>query len=316
MNQRHIIVLIAACLVTASCSERLKSDADSRIGLRAAISEMELTTRAAITAEAYRGTIPSATRPLNADVWFSSDSGIYEDRSNPDETTPPCRSTANFVSGDVTYPADDVQFVDTDTPAYCVGLYPLGAWSANIDGTGASCAIDGTHDIMFAPEVSGNWSARMTPMTFYHQLTWIKVCVCAYDFDAITSWGAVTEISIENPSDALTVDFSTGAVSQTGSSETLTAFDGSCTLKIVSQMTGSLFCAPATSYSVTVKSESMPAGKTVTVPLENIDGTTPTVENVTGKVYVLTLHFHSLTMIEATCTLADWEDEYISVMGS
>ena len=80
-------------------------------------------------------------------------------------------------------------------------------------------------------------------------------------------------------------------------------------LKVISQQLGSLFCAPAISYDITVKTVNLPLGKTVNVNLTKMDGTTPTVADITGKVIVVTLTFLPLNMIDASCTLVDWEDE-------
>ena len=312
MNHRYIIVLIAACLLLASCGERLKSDAESRIGLRAAVNDMQLETRA--TASPYRGSVPTDTNPLEADVWFSDTDGTYGD--TPGENTLPCRSTVHFTSGDMTYPDDVVRYATDGSDAYCVGLYPQSAWSANAAATEVTCAIDGTRDLMFAPQVSGSWNNPIdSPLAFSHLLTWLKICICAHETDAITSWGAITEITVENPSDGLTVTLATGDVTPSGVSAPITAFAGSCGLLVTTQEVGSVFCAPATSYNVTVKSENKVVGTTVAVNLVNLDGSTPTADYVAGKVYVLTLHFHPLTLIDATCTLTDWVDEYQFIMG-
>ena len=170
---------------------------------------------------------------------------------------------------------------------------------------------------MYADESSGTWNEKFEdPLAFRHLQTWVKICILAYETDAITSWGSITEVSIQNPHGAVTVSFSDGSLSYSGEGATLTAFEGATPLKVSSQQVGSVLCVPATSYTVTVKTTNVPAGKTVTVDLTNLDSSAPTVEYVTGKVYVLSLFFHSLTMIDATCTLVDWDDEYNTLIGS
>lgn len=313
----YISLILLAGLLAASCSRLPQGETDEgRVGLFAGVAPMETDTKVAVTGESYRGSTPTPTNPLEAAVWFSdTDDAFGTGGSEP--TFLPCHSSALFTSDDITYPDDVVRYpTNGSSYAYCVGLYPKTDWSAGSGNATATHPIDGVQDLMFANCVGGTWNNPISnPLRFRHLLTWLKICVCASGTDAITSWGDITKITIANPSTSLAVTLGDGSVAYNGETQNLTAFEGSVALMVTSQELGSLLCAPATSYSVTAWSANMIAGKTVDVPMVNLDSTVPTVANVTGKVYILTLNFHSLTMIDATCTLAEWEDEYQFITG-
>ena len=310
--------IIIIGLLLASCSGRLDNDPsrDSLIGVRAGVSRLDLQTRATVEADAYLGTSPSVN-PLDANVWFSVNSSTFGTGGTA-PTYLPCHSTASFTSDGYTYPDDALHYPTDNTTVYCVGLYPQLGWGTADGGVTAYHSIDGVTDIMFAPSVSGTWNDPFEdPLQFGHLLAWLKVCVYAHEYDAIAAWGAVTEVSIENPYTRATVTFSDGSIAYSEASQTLKIFEGATDLKVTSQQLGSIFCAPATSYNITVKTENVPAGRTVPVSLTKTDGiTTPTIDEIRGYVYVLTLNFHTLSMIDAACTLEDWEDEYDKIVGS
>lgn len=314
MKGRYFTYLLAAVLF-ASCNGQLDTDSGELIGLRAGASDLQIETRSVVAASPYRGSEPTEAAPLDAAVWLSLTSGTYGTGGTA-PTFLPCRSSAHFTSSTLTYPADALRYpADNVTPVYCIGLYPQSGWTPNGAGTSVTHAIDGETDLMFASERSGNGSTLITPLVFNHMLTWLKLCICAHEADAIESWGAVTELSVQNPGDQITVTLGSGDAASGGSPQLLKAYEGSTVLKVISQQLGSLFCAPAISYDITVKTVNLPAGKTVNVNLTKMDGTTPTVADITGKVIVVTLTFLPLNMIDASCTLVDWEDEYEKLIG-
>ena len=317
MKIRHISLLLILVLVAAACNKK-GPERDGRIALRAGIEDMQTSTKAIVEADAFVGSVLTDSHCLDADVWFSTDPDAFGSALG---NALPCRSTAHFTGSGMTYPAHSVNYpTDGVSPAYCIGLYPqdygnVSGWSAGVGSTTVSHPIDGVTDLMFAPKVSGTWNNPIaTPLQFGHLLTWLKICADAHEYDAIAAWGAITEISIENPHTQVTVTLGTGAIAYSGAAEWLTVYEGGLSptlLKVTSQQLGSVICSPATSYRITVKSENMTLGKTVTVNLTNMDNTPVSVANVTGKVYVLTLDFYPLSMIDATCAaIEDWDDTY------
>lgn len=319
MKIRHISLLLLILVLVAACDKK-GPERDGRIALRACISDMQTSTKAIVEANPFAGSVLTDSHCLDADVWFSTDPDAFGSALG---NALPCRSTAHFTGSGMTYPAHSVNYpTDGVSPAYCIGLYPqdygnVSGWSAGVGSTTVSHPIDGVTDLMFAPKVSGTWNNPIaTPLQFGHLLTWLKICADAHEYDAIAAWGAITEISIENPHTQVTVTLGTGAIAYSGAAEVLKVFEGSTDLKVTSQLLGSVLCAPATSYNITVKTTNFPTGKTVTVNLTNMDSTPVSVANVTGKVYVLTLDFYPLSMIDAGSTLEDWEDEYSKLTGT
>lgn len=322
MKIRHISLLLLILVLVAACDKK-GPERDGRIALRACISDMQTSTKAIVEANPFAGSVLTDTHYLDADVWFSTDPDAFGSALG---NALPCRSTAHFTGSGMTYPAHSVNYpTDGVSVAYCIGLYPQdyldpGGWSAGDGSTTVFHPIDGVTDLMFAPKVSGTWDVPIDdPLQFGHLLAWLKICAYAYEYDAIAAWGPITEVSIENPNTQVTVTLGTGAIAYGGDPASLTVFDGSTPLplKVTSQLLGSVFCAPATSYNVTVKTANFPAGKTVAVELKELDGvTTPAVDEIRGYVYVLTLNFHTLSMIDSSCTLEDWEDDYEKITGT
>lgn len=322
--KRHGIIFWAMTLLLTACIGILEDpDEDVRIGLRAGIGDVAVTTRTT-TANPYQGTTPSGSNPLDASVWFSTTSGTYE--AGAVANALPRHTEIQFNSSGLVYPVSDVLLYPESETVYCVGLYPYSAseWT-NTDSSGsasnshASHSIDGSKDLMFAPEVSG---AKASPISsslaFTHQLTWLKINVIAEDAGAISSWGNVTDITVTSPGNKLTVDLSAGTASCNATSTDITAFDSSAALKITSQQFGSIFCAPATGYNIKVTTANSGGVKDLgSVALKQEDGETniPNVAYAKGKMFVITLNFKNVYKIEATCTLTAWDDTFQTIQG-
>ena len=322
---RRCSILWAVALIFTACSNRLEvPGVEARIGLRAGIEEVAVTTRA--TAAPYQGTTPSTSNILDASVWFSTTSGTYANTgATGASATLPLHTEIQFNSSGLVYPVSDVLLYPESGTVYCVGLYPYSAteWT-NTNAAGASSTshashlIDGSQDIMFAPQVSGTRESPISsPLAFTHQLTWLKFNVQAENHSAKLAWGNIESISVTTPYSRLTVDLSAGTASCNGDPAVISAFSGSEALKISLQQLGSVFCAPATTYNISVTTAYL-GTKNFTVGLKGLDGTTPigSADAAKGQMFVITLSFQEVDMIDATCTLNTWDDIYQKIEGS
>ena len=329
-NTPYIISLLALTLLACGCTNQLEVDeirlSDHRIGVSACLPDPIVTTRTAAEANPYQGTTPSTSNVLDASVWFSTTLGTYE--AGAVANTLPRHTEVRFNSSGTVYPESDVLlYPEESETVYCVGLYPYSAseWtntdaSGTVSNTHASHTIDGSQDLMFAPQVSGSKDSPISsPLAFTHQLTWLKINVIAEDASAITSWGNVTNITVTSPGDKLTVDLSAGTASCNSTPTNITAFEGSSALKITSQELGSIFCAPDTGYDIEVTTTNSGEAKSLgKVLLKVVDGTTPVpdADYAKGQMFVITLNFKPFSTIEATCTLTAWDDVYQTIEGT
>ena len=328
MNTRYIFSLLGLSLLACGCTNQLEVDeirlSDHRIGVSASLPDPIVTTRTAAEANPYQGTTPSTSNVLDASVWFSTTSGTYE--AGAVANTLPRHTEVRFNSSGTVYPESDVLLYPESGTVYCVGLYPYSAseWT-NTDASGessnthASHIIDGSKDLMFASQVSGTKASPISSsLAFTHQLTWLKINVIAEEASAITSWGNVTNITVTSPGNKLTVNLSAGTASCNSTTTNITAFEGSSALKITSQQFGSIFCAPATSYNISVTTVNGGVKDLGSVVLKEEDGETvvPSAAYATGQMFVVTLNFKPFSMIEATCTLTAWDDVYQTIEGT
>lgn len=326
MNRHYIISLTALLLLTCGCTNRQEDEevcpSDRRIGVSACLTAPIGNTRTAVSANPYMGTTPSMDNVLEASVWFSEESGTYANTG--DAFTFPRHSRIQFNSSGTAYPYSDVlQYPESGT-VYCVGLYPFSTseWT-NTDASGAasnthaSHAIDGTQDLMFAPEIEGTWANRFETLAFTHQLTWLKINVIAENSRAISAWGNITDITVTSPGNKLTVDLSTGTASCNSTPTDIKAFEGSTALKITSQQLGSVFCVPATSYDISVTTVNGGVKNLGSIALKEDDGTTlvPDAAYATGKMFVITLNFKPISTVDATCTLTTFDEIFRVLEG-
>lgn len=332
MNIRILIGGLVIPLLMSACTENkdeveAPAISDVRIGVMAAVDAPMVTTRTAVSAVPYMETTPSTTNALDAAVWFSTTTCSYQDNGTQHELSR--HTKVVFNTDGMVYPENERLMYPESGTVYAVGLYPYtglnsSVWtstdaSGSTDYTKASHVINGVDDLMFAPQVSGTKASPIdAALTFNHQLTWIKINVIAASHDAIDAWGDVTSVTITNPNSKITITFSTGAASYTGDPEIITVYDGSKTLMITSQEVGSIFCAPATSYNISVNTDNLGVKNIVGVPLKGLDGTTP-IENVAdaiGNLFVITLYFKDTNVIDASCTLTQWDDVFEKLTGN
>lgn len=332
MKLRYFCAAVALSLL-ASCSdgpdETITGSAGNRVQLSANVEGMTfVSTRTAIVANPYVLTAPTAESPLPVALWFSTTSGNYADTPTEYDNTVKFKNTLlTFPDKDVTYPdADDI---------YCVGLYPKDEWSRAPGNTVATHAINGTQDLMFAPQISGSLSSKFNStaddkhLQFGHVLTWLRVAFNASSHDAIAMWGNVIKVEILNPHNTVDINLSTGALKYNGESEYLATYDDATgmPLQTTLQTAGSVFCAPPDAvgegsdarYSYTVRvTMKEPSGnqvtKVVSCTLTDTGGTPITNKpNVIGKEYVLTLIFNPIATIDGICTLENWKDETVEI---
>ncbi len=333
----YIFVLL---FVLVSCSH-IDEPEQGDIMLSAVVDNISVVTKADGDSDAikapdsvFMGSEPSSDNPLAVDLWFSESSGVY--KNDPQGTTMlPCKSKITYYSPSPDYPdlVEDQkikynrvqQSGANDYPyAYCVGFYPqtplngIPFWTVSDDGKTASATIDGKTDLMYAPQISGNWTHPFGPQTYSHLLTWLKVCVCATDSAAVSVWGDIEDISVKSVDDypvytKVNVDLSSGEVSYPSDSKASSGFsflDGVIfSLGTVIKETGSVLCSPSAKYTLHIET-SAGIEKDVLIDLKDMKGIfISSANDAVGKMFVITLYFNPFNVIEGVCTLNSWNNE-------
>ena len=88
-------------------------------------------------------------------------------------------------------------------PVDFIGLHPKEGWSTQgNEGKIAEFTFDGSDDVMFAPEETGNYAKDNTEnildLRFKHLLTWLKFKIKAENDNVAKSWGKVLEMKISS----------------------------------------------------------------------------------------------------------------------
>ena len=316
MHKLYLIIYVAVCAVVwAACTdERTEAYAgdDACIRLGASVVGIESATRVA-SASVYEGSSPSVSNRFVADVCFSNTSGQYgTDGVAP--TYVPYRTQMEF-DGSLVYAktsdgANNLKYATTgDNPpsVYCVGFYPQGKWKIVDNNESATATIDGSTDLMFAPQQTGSWSNPLKELPFNHLLTWLKVCICATSQETAAAWGKIESISIKS-ANGLSVNLKTGTVTYDTSTSDIVAAENK-TLHTTMQEVGSVLCAPATEYTLTIVTAN--AGiRTKTLQLTDLEGNKiAKEEDVKGKLFILSLYFNEFDVVEGVCTLNAWNNQ-------
>lgn len=322
MKQRYGFYLSLLVWALTACADHVDEGfAEENICLNVSVGDLESASRAA-KAEPFKGATPTEKNKLKADVWFSITSGIYADTETDANTHLPCHAYMEF-DGTLQYAFDkngnnNLKYPTDDSQVYCVGLYPSGVWSATDNNTTATATIDGSKDLMFAKEISGKQTEPLSSkvLNFEHQLTWLKVCICATSQDAVAAWGKVRRITIASKTQA-EVTLKSGGVSF-DTDGFIVAFEGTEDLHTTINEVGSVFCSPTTNnyYTVTVmvgnddNVDDNNKNKTITktINLINEDGT-PYTGDTKGKLFVLALYFNEYDVVEGVCTLTAWNNQ-------
>ncbi len=159
---------------------------------------------------------PNERNPLKAAVWASTRAGEFKDSnkngSAGDGYVVELHTKANFTNGtgqllyDAVYPKPTSGDVAGD-PVYFVGMHPVGmnpetAWTTDDTGTIAIKTFDGSEDVMFAPQIKGEYSGNVEAGTwptfeFRHLLTWLTVTVIAESEVVADAWGKLVSLKIK-----------------------------------------------------------------------------------------------------------------------
>jgi hypothetical protein len=175
----------------------------------------------------------------------------------------------------------------------------------------------------------GSYSANFGAQEFEHLLTWVKINMSATSLKAANVWGEVKSLSIVSSKNQVQVAFSNQTVTEddveklapavieyTGESgEFPLALPDDKRLSITTKTFAEVFCAPPASrepagplgYTLKLSTSNMAENqiKEVFVELKKEDDSA----DARGKLFVITLHFNELSVIEGVCTLRQWDDQ-------
>lgn len=326
MNKNITYLLIALGMLGYGCSETNElSDnykANNLVSLKASVLSPMATTRASVEAVPYNESVPgpyssdpTINKALDAAVWFTdTNNHTYSEGSG---TTYPRKSSILFTSEGAAFPVHNLEYPSNNAPIYCVGLYPKTDWTSIDSDRKATHTINGSEDLMFAPEISGSYNSHFGTLQFAHQLTWLKIYVNATT-KAIDAWGNLEKITVTSPGSTLTVDFTTNPTSASCNSTTtdIIAFEGSVALTVTDQLRGSIFCAPSVIYTFDVETENYNTAKgnkidAMPITMKGADGTTPIADAdaAIGKIFIITLNFKDINEIEGSARLSNMDSE-------
>ncbi len=192
MTRPEIFTLSLICILSA-CSKSTPEDFDSNCLIHLSAGSVE-------TRIPFEGNVPSTSEPLEALVCASTTQ--YEFPSDgqdgtTDDGTIGRHLTAEFLSG-------SPQLINgayynqnhPDKNVFFVSMHPQNDWIFT-GNTEASYSIDGSDDVMFAPQVSGKYGNATPPtLEFTHLLTWIKLELKADSEEVAAAWGPLQGISL------------------------------------------------------------------------------------------------------------------------
>ena len=309
-----IYIAMIAGMYLSACSEHdggLPDKDAENISLSAVVDEVKIMSRTANDG-AYTGTVPSNENKLEAAVWFSLTSGKYPNTPSTD-THLPIHTNINYVSGTATFPDDEnytPKYPTNNDPVYCVGFYPKSDWSSIENFSKATHAINGKQDLMFAPQISGNWNNHFQSQHFRHLLTWLKVCVCTTSPEAGSYWGKLKNLKFKDLPQSLTIDLSKDSVTFSEPQDlSIMNSTEEVELEIVAKEVASVFCQPQNTQNTPYKLliECTNATAEISIRLEALsEGDAGLLAYPAGLQYVLTLFFHPFNVVEGVCTLNAW----------
>lgn len=168
-----------------------------------------------------------------------------------------------------------------------------------------SYTIDGTQDIMIAPEITADKVDKTNKkLAFEHLLTQLQIKVKAEDQAAIDAWGTITSITI-NAVKTLELDLSTGKLgAKTSSPEngdlSLEGFSTGQALTVVADAdavaAGSIMLLPSdTAYKLKITTSKV-ASKEITISLD---------KTIASNAHVITVTFKAAE-ITVTATAGTW----------
>ncbi len=329
MGRLNIFVAISVGALLTACGAQGTDDnvpGDGRIGLAAGIEAMEDNLRSRAPGEPVKAVVVndfSPENPLVSSVWFSTVPGEYGSVPQDGTTHLPAHIEMTFKQRSkpvyACYDVDNDLYLRFKSPSpddkvYCVGLYPSAGWDDPSTGwnegmpTSAYHDINGCEDLMFAREITGDWTDRFGDgLRFRHLLTWVTVVVVATGHEAIDQWGDITRLEIGSQP-TVKVRLADGATEFSGADTDFVISDTPVPLHITSHEIGTALCSPKTEYKLKLTTERF-GEQTLTIPINDPDGNPITdASGLIGKNIVITLYFGNV-LIDGRCTLTDWIPE-------
>lgn len=322
---RGKIIILLAVTLACSCSKWMKGD-EATIKVSAVIRDMSVSTKA--QADPFKGTYPTEENILNSKVLFSHNFSAFPENNSP--SAPhyiPSHTEISFSSSNLfpatiekgtveyslTYPIPSDTQYSIEPTVHCAGLSPVEGWTFESDGKSATHPINGTDDIMFADVKSGEWDRTIPSLEFAHIQTWLKISVCATTAEAARTWGTIESLKIKTKT-AAKITF---PITEGGSSTIEYNGDGWIegiqepkAINITSSEFCSVFTSPQTSCEIIVYTDKYPEGRTVTIPLKDLNNNDITDASQTrGKLFVISLYFSPFKIINGVCTLDYWNDQ-------
>ena len=331
MKEKFYILLVLA-FVLAACSEsNMAIYGDKPIALSAAISETLSVSRAYHTEE-IRDNVPSEEYPLNALVCFSCTDGVYS--GTPVPVSPsylPCNTKISYTTANKTYPDPysdgtnryDLKYPQDNSLVYCVGLHPNedeAKWSF-VGDSKVRYEVDGIHDAMYAPQISGQWETPFPNQVYTHMQSWMKIVVSAVSEDAVDAWGGIESVKINSgkyididlskkPDPAESSAYGKGIVFSDNIDMYVVTADDNIQLTTNLTEIAEFFYVPVgncANQTITIKTKNR-GEKTISFGLIDKDNNPiDTQFDAIGKLYVVELHFHPMEFIKANCILEEWE---------
>lgn len=298
-----------------------------------------------VSAKPYAGN-PSFNSPFAIALWLSYNVGSYSHNPVLPQCLP-CATTAVYTSSSPTdvkyngqlvlYPIQsDDNYQTVGDNVYCVGFHPSTGWGdlTETPVKSACHVINGSEDLMFADQLKGSYADNFSHQTFKHLMIWVKINISATSMKAAEVWGDVTDLKIVSPNSEVVIGFSEAmetpsSVSYSGAPAVFNLSLLTNKLSITNKTYGQAFCAPPAKvvkngagkyeysaysegnlgYIVRVKTSNLPE-KEVFVELKNEDLTAiSNAQYAIGKLFVITLHFNEVAVVEGVCTLRQWDDQ-------
>lgn len=219
MKKTLYILIMCSSFCLTGCQKADMEEvtpSDRSIWLSASISP------SATTRTAYELTTPTTEKTFDAMVWASTTSCDYPYNSVSPKTgadnTMGYHTTVYFQSGTDQLLRDGLVYPSNNADVYFIGLHPNAGWEDKHDGTSntsTSFTFNGSNDVLYAPQVSGNLPASValpTPtkpqLHFFHLLTYLRVKVFAEDASVASSWGKLTNLKLMSQQSTLGIDLS------------------------------------------------------------------------------------------------------------
>ncbi len=242
-------------LILCSCQkeeEGVRMDSARNIYLTATV-ENTLTTRAPFLLSA-----PDQNNPLKVAVWASTTEYKFPDEGKNGKdgsNVVALHTSANFTSGEEQLLNDAVYPKEGGSKVYFVGMHPENGWTtpaaddpdpalAAKAGEIATKTFDGSEDVMFAPQISGEYAQNVTEwpkFEFRHLLTWLRVSIKA-DGEAVSkAWGRLKSLKVKSPG-GVTIDLS-GEYDPTAPQDRV-SFSGDAELDFYKTGTDNVFVDP------------------------------------------------------------------------